>query len=305
MLPLARLIFGEKPTIKVSTMRSNGKSIAFSDERRRRFAAFSAVEIRNTQLFGPQADELQGNRSKVLKASKILAEHIGRYSIEISNRASTIRYLVSAEARTASDACQKVEAAAERMLRVIRELHSEDDRPGIIEGEQLRSTFLGIIGGDFESFSDAGNVVVRDRDRNGEEYVFSMLIAMDPSFAKIDLKRLISMIRNPDASITYVISVQAQRTYNENVLIDGAEFGRTWVVSPYFIVSGREVDTVDEVSTKLRNDVEDRTRASVLRIQRGSSIIRKFGCILLRSRLDKKLFLSNDQLITHLFGIPP
>jgi hypothetical protein len=286
-------------------MRSNGKSIVFSDERKKRFAAFSTIEIRDARLSYPQTDEPDPNRSRILKASKIIAEHIGAYSIEMNNRTSTVRYIVSSEAKTASDACHKTEEAAERILRVIRELYDDDVRPRIIEGEQLRNAFLGIIGGDFESFNDAGNLVVRNKKENGNEYRFAMLAAMDPSFAKIDLKKLISIMRNPDAIITYVINIQAHRTYNEDVLIDGAEHGRTWLVSSYFIVSGRESHVVREVSTKLRNDVEDMTRAGVVRIQRGSSIIDKLGCILLRSQLNKKLFLSNEELNTHVFGATP
>ena len=297
-----RLLYGDEPTIRISTMRSNGKSVVFSDEKRKRFAAFSTIEIRDAPLFYPQTDNSDPNRSRVLKASRIIAEHIEAYSIEIDNRTSTVRFLVSSEANTATDACQKTEGVAERMLRVIRELYDNGVKPEMIGGERLRDAFLAIIGGDFESFNGVGNLVIRNKGENGDKYGFAMLTAMDPSFLKIDLRKLLSMIRNPDAVITYVINIQAHRTFNENVLIDGAEYGRTWLVSPYFIVSGTELRSIREVSTKLRNDVEDTTRAHVLRIQRGSSIISQLGRILLRSPLDKKLFLSNEQLITHVFG---
>jgi hypothetical protein len=304
ILPLIRLVYGEGPAIKITTMRSNGKSLAFSDDKRRRFVAFSAVETRTGGQVDSGADQLQRNKYKVLEASKILAEHVGNYSIEVGNKGSTVRYLITYEARTASDACRRVEAAAERVSRVIRDLYEEDLRPRLIEGEQLRSAFLSIIGGDFEALKHSGKVVVRDCERDGERHAFAILVAVDPSFAKVELRKLLAMTRNLDASITYVINLEARRTFNEDVLIDGAEHGRTWVVSPYLVVSGRDVEVVDEASIKLRNDLEDLTRAGVLRIERGSSIVNNLGRILLRSRIHKKLFLSNDQLINHVFSIP-
>ncbi|WXG43128.1 MAG: hypothetical protein WED04_03585 [Promethearchaeati archaeon SRVP18_Atabeyarchaeia-1] len=301
-LPSVRLIYGETPTVKISTMRSNGRSMVFSDEKRKRFTALSAVEIRVAQPIGSEASESSIDRSKALKTNRILAEHVGTYSIEVSNRGSIIRYVVSAEAKTASDACQKAEIAAERMLRVVRELHGEP-RPGIVDGEQLRSVFFSIVGGEFESFIGASKAAVRNCGGSVEGYGFAVLTATDPLFAKLDLKKLVSMMRSSEASVTYVINVQAHRTYNENVLIDGAEHGRTWIVSPYFVVGAREVDTVDEACTKLRNDLEDTTRAGVLRIERCSSTMNRVGRILLRSRVGRKVFLSNDQLINHVFSI--
>jgi hypothetical protein len=283
-------------------MRCNGKCVVFSDEKSRRFVAFSAVETRDGQLFYPQTDQPEEKRLRILKASRIIAEHIGTYSIELNNRTSTIRYLVSSKAKTASDACQKTEVVAERMSRVIQELSDSHLRPVIIEGEQLPTTFLSIIGGEFESFSDAGDLLFCNTGEDGGRFGFAMLAAMDQAFAKIDLRKLVSMIRNPDAVITYVINIKAHKTFDENVLIDGAESGRKWLVSPYFLVGGREPRSIREVSAKLRSDVEDAT-GILLRIQRGSSIISKLGRILLRSPLDRRLLLSNDQLINHIFRI--
>jgi hypothetical protein len=301
-LASVRFLHGGAADIRISTMRGNGKSIVFSDEGRRRFVAFSAIEMRSTRPLFPPAYKSDLDRSRVLKASRVIAEHIGRYSIEIKSRTSSVRYLLSSEAKTASDACHAAEDMAERMLRVIRELYHEDAGPEMIEGERLKNAFLEITGGAFESLHSVGNLLVRNQEDSVAKYGFAALAVTDPSFAKIDFEKLLSITSNLDAPVTYVINIQAHRTYNENVLIDGAEYGRTWLVSPYFIVSGNEFNAIQETSTKLRNDVEDATRARVIKILRASSIVGELGHILLRSQLNKKLFLTNQQLITHMFG---
>jgi len=297
----ARLLHSEEPTVKLCTMRNIGKSIAFSDDKKRRFMALSVVETTTEVATSLDNSDSKMRETKILRATKILSEHVGSFGIEIDLRKGAVRYLTSAAANTAAEACQKAETLAERILRIVRELHDEDNHVKILEGESLQNVFKSLVGGEFETLTSLGSLALRRNRGTRDESVVSLLTVTHESIARINIGKLISITRDLGADVTYVINVTAHRAYNENSLIDGVEQGQTWVFSSYFIVNGKGVNTIRDVTQRLKNYIENLTRAGVLRIEKGSTIIREVGSILARSPIRKKLFLSNSQLIVHIY----
>jgi hypothetical protein len=280
----------------------NQRSVSISDRRKRKFLALSFVELAldaDDSLYDGNPEE---TKDRIHRASTILAEHVGCFSVEINSKTRSARYMTIGHANTAAEACQKAETLAERVLRIIRELYGENTRARIIEGERIKDTFLGIIGGDFEVLSRRSNVVQRLEGRNGSSFGFLLMKATDGSIGILDAEKIISLIRDLEIDVTYVISVRANRTCDENALIDGIENSQIWLVSSFFVVSGRDARVIREKAEMLKCDIEDMTRGGVLRIERGSTTLDRIGGILLRSLEGKKLFLSNEQLISHLFA---
>nr|MDO8100331.1 hypothetical protein [Candidatus Njordarchaeota archaeon] len=296
-----RLLHSEEPTVRLCTMRNIGKSILFSDDKKRRFIALSIVEMPAEEATGLGNNNSGMRETKILRATRILSEHVSSFGIEIDVRKEAVRYLTSAAANTAVEACQKAETLAERILRIVRELHGENSHVKILEGENLQNVFKRIVGGEFESLTNVGSVALRRNRRTRDSSGFSLLTVTHESIGRIDLERLISIIRDLGADVTYVINVTARRAYDENSLIDGVEQGQIWVFSSYFIVNEKGVDAIRDVTQRLKNNIENLTRAGILRIEKGSTIIREVGSILARSPLGKKLFLSNSQLIAHVY----
>jgi len=299
-LSAVRLLYGEQPNIKAYTLRSNGRSLTFSDDKRQRFIALSIVEAKSSRVVETGVNNSEEAPSKIVRATKILAEHVGAFSIEFKVRAGSIRYLAVADAKTVAEACQKSETSAERLLRVVREMHGVNSRAGILEGEYLRDTFMSIVGGDFGTLKGVGNVVLREGESTNGASGFALLTAIDGSIGTIGLDRLSSIVQDLQGEVTYVISMKVHKTYDENVLIEGAEHGQIWVISSYFMVDGRSVDRINQDAFKLRSSVESLTRGGTLRVERGAFAIQKIGSILVRSSVGKKLRLSNNQLIAHI-----
>nr|MDO8134345.1 hypothetical protein [Candidatus Njordarchaeum guaymaensis] len=300
----ARLLYREVPAVRLCTMRNIGKSIAFSDDKKRRFIALSAVETtaEGATRFANSDSEMR--EAKILRATRILAEHIGSFGIEVDVKKEAVRYLTSAAANTVAEACQKAETLAERILRIVRELHGEDSHVRILEGENLQNIFKRIVGGEFETLTNVGSVTLRRKRGTSADSGFSLLTVTHESIGRIDLRRLISIIRDLGADVTYVINMTAQRAYNENSLIDGVEQGQIWVFSSYFIVNEKGVNAIRDVTHRLKSNIENLTRGGILRIEKGSTTIREVGSILARSPIGKKLFLSNSQLIAHIYPTP-
>jgi hypothetical protein len=252
----------------------------------------------NERLQGGNSAE---TRSRIHKAAAILAEHVRSFSVEVDSKTRSIRYAISGWANTAAEACQKAETLAERVLRIIRELQGTNACAGIIEGEQIRNTFLNIIGGDFEALCRRSNVVLRREERSNGSSGFLLIRATEGSIGIVNVRKIIELIRDLGIDVTYVISLKANRTYDENVLIDGIEHGQMWVASSFFVVNGRDASVIREKTAMLKSRIESLTRGGILRIEHGSTTLDRVGGILLRSLGGKKLLLSNDQLISHIF----
>ncbi len=298
-----RFLYSEDSQFSVSTLRINRTSITLSDCKKRKFLALSVIELKvsGSILSGSNSEE---DKAKIHKATTILAEHVTSFSVEVDSKARSIRYLTTGCAKTIAEACQKAEASAERLLRIVRDLHGTNARAEMLEGEQLRNAFLNIIGGAFEVLSSGANVVLRRDERAVESSAFLLLTATDGSIGMVDLRKIISIIRDPGIYVTYVISLKAHRIYDENVLIDGVEHGQMWVATSFFVISGSGIDIIREKAQMLKSRIEGITRGGVLRIERGSTALDRVGGILLRSSVGKKLLLSNDQLISHIYTYP-
>lgn len=298
-----RFLYSEGSQFSVSTLRINRTSITLSDCRKRKFLALSVIEVKvsGSSLNGSNSGE---DEARVHKATTILAEHVTSFSVEVDSRTRSIRYLTTGCAMTTAEACQKAETSAERLMRIVRDLHGTNARAEMLEGEQLRNAFLNIIGGDFEVLSSRANVVLRRDERAAESSGFLLLTATDGSIAVMDLRKIVSIIRDSRIDMTYVISLKTHRTYDENVLIDGVEHGQMWVASSFFVISGSGIETIREKAQMLKSSIEGITGGGVLRIERGSTTLNRVGRILLRSSVGKRLFLSNDQLISHIYTYP-
>jgi hypothetical protein len=298
----ARVIEEEEPPVRMCTMKNLGKSIAFSDDHKRRFMALSTVEIavENAARFSGNSSEIRD--TKILKATRIFAEHVGSFGIEVDVRKRAIRYSVSASANTVVEAGQRAEALAERIVRIVRELHGEDTDARILEGQNLENVFKRIVGGDFETLTSTDCVALCHTRTTNEINGFSLLTVTQGSIGTIDLARLISIMRDLGVDISYVVNLKAQRVFNENSLIDSPEQGHVWAFSSYFVVNEKGVNATRDIAHRLKNNIEGLTRAGTLRIEKGSTTIRKVGSILTRSPIGKKLLFSNSQLITHIYA---
>jgi hypothetical protein len=282
-------------------MRGAGRSVVFSDDKKRKFMAFSALEMAVESATRFDNCDSKTFEAKTLRATKILAEHVGSFGIEMDARKGTVRYLSSAVSDTVTEACQEAETSAGRMLRIIRELNGEDDRVRILEGENLQDVFNRIIGGEFETLTCRGSVAISHKRGTNDVNAFSLLTVTKESIGKIDLTRLFSLIRDLETDVSYVIRVTAQSVYDENSLIDGVGQSQIWIFSSYFVVNEKNSSTVQEAAHRLKNSIESLTRAGVLRIEKGSKAIREVGSILARSPIGKKLLLSNNQFIAHVY----
>jgi hypothetical protein len=297
-----RFLYSEDSQFSASSLRTNRTSITLSDCKKRKFLALSAIELKvSSSLNSSNSEE---DEARIHRATTILAEHVTSFSIEVDSRTRSIRYLTTGCAKTTAEACQKAVTSAERLLRIVRDLHGTNARAEMLEGEQLRNAFLSIVGGGFEVLSSRANVVLRRDERVAESSGFLLLTATDRSIGMVDLRKIASMIRDPRIDVTYVISLKAHRSYDENVLIDGVEHGQMWVFTSFFVISGGGIDIIREKAQMLKSIIEGITRGGVLKIVRGSTTLDRVGEILLRSSIGKKLFLSNDQLISHICTYP-
>jgi hypothetical protein len=298
-----RFLYGEDSQFSISSLRTNRTSITLSDYRKRKFLALSAIEVKVSggilNSSNSEEDEI-----RIRRATAILAEHVRSFSVELDSKARSIRYLTTGCAKTTAEACQKAETSAERILRIVRDLHGSNTRAEILEGEQLKNAFLSIVGGGFEVLSKRANVVLRSDERTVESSGFILLSATDRSIGMVDLRKIASMIRDSGIDVTYVISLEAHRNYDENVLIDGVEHGQMWVATSFFVINGGRIDIIREKAQILKSIIEGITRGGVLKIVRGSNTLDRVGEILVRSSIGKKLFLSNDQLISHIYTYP-
>jgi hypothetical protein len=284
-------------------MKNLGKSIAFSDDQKKRFIALSIVEMATESATRFGNDDSEMRASKILRATRILAEHVGSFGIEVDFTKEAVRYSVSASANTVVEACQKAETLAERIVRIVRELYGEDTHARILEGQNLQGVFKRIVGGDFETLTSIGCVALCHKGVANDVNGFSLLTVTHESIGTIDLRRLISIMQDLGVDASYVINLKAQRVFNENSLIDRLGQGQIWVFSSYFVVNEKSVSTTREAAHRLKNSIEDMTRAGTLRIEKGSTTIRKVGSILARSPVGKKLLFSNSQLIAHVYPI--
>jgi hypothetical protein len=297
-----RVLYSEDPQLSLSTLRTNQKSVLISDRRKKRFLAFSFVEVGiagDESLADSNSEE---TKNRIHRASTILAEHVRCFSIEVDSKTRSTRYMTTGRANTATEACQKAETSAERVLRIIRELHGENTSARIIEGERIKEAFLGIIGGDFEVLSKRSYVVQRLGERTSGHLGFLLMKVTDGSIGIVNVEKIISLIRDLEIDVTYVISVKANRIYDENALIDGIENSQMWLASSFFVVSGSDTSVIRKKAEVLKRDLEGLTRGGVLDIERGSITLGRVGGILLRSLGGKKLFLSNEQLMSHIFA---
>ena len=300
-----RLVYSEAPKLSLSTLKTNQRSISISDCRKRRFLALSFIEVRTNGEETICDSDPYEKRSRMQKAVSILAEHVGSFSVELDSRSRSTRYMTTGSAKTAAEACQKAETAAERVLRTIRELYGENTRGEIIEGERIRDIFKGIMGGDFEVLSKKSGIILRLGAGVRGSTGFLLMKATDRSIGIVNVERIISLIRNLGITVTYVVNVQANRIYDENALIDGIDHAQMWLVSSFFVINGNDAGLIIEKAKMLKCSIESLTRGGVLRIERGSATLDKVGGILIRSLEGRRLLLSNDQLIDHIFASSP
>jgi hypothetical protein len=299
-----RVLYGEDAQLSLSTLRMNKKSISISDRRKRKFLALSFIEVRLDSDGSSRNDNTEETKNRIHKASSILGEHVGCFSVEIDSKTKSARYMTTGQAKTATEASQKAETLAQRVLRILREIHGENAGARIIEGERIKDAFLAIIGGNFEVLSKRSKVVQRLGNRTCDSFGFILMKATDGSIGIVNVEKIISLVRDLEIDVTYVISLKANRTCDENALIDGIENSQMWLASSFFVVSGTDAKVIREKAERLRRDLEDMTRGGVLRIESGSATLNNIGGILLRSLGGKKLFLSNEQLISHIFAKP-
>jgi hypothetical protein len=300
-----RALYGEGPQLSLSTLRINQRSISISDCRKRKFLAISFIELKVSGNEILRDDNLEGSKKRIHKAATVLAEHVRSFSVEVDSKTRSIRYVTTGCAKTAAEACQKAETLAERILRIVRELHGTNTRGEIIEGERIRDLFMDIIGGDFEILFRRSNIVVRREERTNSSSGFLLMRVTDGSIGILNVRKIISIIRDLGIDVTYVIHLTANRAYDENALIDGIERCQMWLASPFFIVNGRDVAVIKEKVNMLKGGIEGLTRGGVLKIERGSTTLDRVGEILFRSLEGRKLPLSNDQLINHVLTQSP
>jgi hypothetical protein len=296
-----RVVYGDDSQLSLSTLRTSQKSVSISDYRKKRFLALSFIEVRTSpdEIIGDSSPDQTRNRMQ--RATAILAQHVGSFSVELDSKTRSTRYVTTGSAKTAAEARQKAEAAAERVLRTIRELYGQNTRGEMIEGERIRDIFQGIIGGDFEVLSKKSGIVLRLGERVRGSMGFLLLKTTDRSIGIINIGEITSLIRNLGINVTYVVNAHANRAYDENALIDGIDHSQMWLVSSFFVVNGSDAGLIMEKAKTLKSSIESLTRGGVLRIEHGSATLNKLGGILLRSLEDRKLLLSNEQLINHIF----